>query len=47
MLIAYVGAEKEAEIRQVSQQWFNKLSVKTGIRESVYRYFIPTQPERF
>ncbi len=46
MLIAYVGKEKEAEIRQVSQQWFNRLFVKTGIRESVYRYFIPTEHER-
>lgn len=46
MLIAYVGAEKEAEIRQVSQQWFGRLFVQTGIRENVYRYFIPTEHER-
>ncbi|WP_029151651.1 DUF4400 domain-containing protein [Methylovulum miyakonense] len=45
-LIAYFGVEKEAEIRQTSQQWFDRLFVNTGIRESVYRYFIPTERER-
>ena len=45
-LIAYFGVEKEAEIRQTSQQWFDQLFVNTGIRESVYRYFIPTERER-
>jgi len=45
-LIAYFGVEKEAEIRQTSQQWFDRLFVNTGIRESVYRYFIPTEHER-
>ncbi len=45
-LIAYFGVEKEAEIRQASQQWFDRLFVNTGIRESVYRYFIPTERER-
>ena len=40
-LIAYVGVEKEAEIRRTSQQAFDQLFVKTGIRDSVYRYFIP------
>jgi len=45
-LIAYFGVEKEAEIRQTSQQWFDQLFVNTGIRESVYRYFIPTEHER-
>jgi hypothetical protein len=46
MLIAYIGNKKEAEIRQTSQQWFDQLFVKTGIRGSVYRYFIPTERER-
>ena len=46
MLIAYFGVEKEAEIRQTSQKWFDRLFVRTGIRESVYRYFIPTERER-
>jgi len=45
-LIAYFGVEKEAEIRQTSQHWFDQLFVNTGIRESVYRYFIPTEHER-
>jgi len=34
MLIAYFGVEKEAEIRQTSQKWFDRLFVRTGIRES-------------
>lgn len=46
MLIAYFGVEKESEIRQTAQQWFDQLFVQTGIRDSVYRYFIPTERER-
>ena len=46
MLIAYFGVEKDTEIRKTSQQWFDRLFVKTGIRESIYRYFIPTERER-
>ncbi len=46
MLIAYFGVEKDAEIRQTSQKWFDRLFVKTGIRENVYHYFIPTERER-
>lgn len=46
MLIAYFGVEKEAEIRHTAQHWFNQLFVQTGMRESVYRYFIPTERER-
>ena len=46
MLIVYFGVEKNAEIRQTSQKWFDRLFVQTGIRESVYRYFIPTERER-
>ncbi|MDP1615594.1 MAG: DUF4400 domain-containing protein [Methylococcales bacterium] len=45
-LIAYVGVAKEAEIRRISQQAFDQLFVNTGIRDSVYRYFIPTERER-
>ena len=46
MLIAYFGVEKDTEIRLTSQQWFDRLFVKTGIRASIYRYFIPTERER-
>lgn len=46
MLIAYFGVEKESEIRQKAQHWFDQLFVQTGMRDSVYRYFIPTERER-
>ena len=46
MLSAYFGVETDAEIRQPSQKWFDRLFVKTGIRENVYHYFIPTERER-
>lgn len=46
MLIAYFGVNKEAEIRHTAQHWFDQLFVQTGMRESVYRYFIPTERER-
>ncbi|MBD9362348.1 DUF4400 domain-containing protein [Methylomonas fluvii] len=46
MLIAYFDAKKEAEIRHTAQHWFDQLFVRTGMRESVYRYFIPTERER-
>lgn len=46
MLIDYFGAKKDAEIRQTSQHWFDGLFVQTGIRDSVYHYFIPTERER-
>ncbi len=46
MLIAYFGVEKDTEIRQTSQKWFDRLFVTTGIRKSIYRYFIPTERER-
>ncbi|MEI8573843.1 MULTISPECIES: DUF4400 domain-containing protein [Methylomonas] len=46
MLIAYFGIEKEAEIRHTAQVWFDQMFVQTGMRESVYRYFIPTERER-
>ncbi len=46
MLIAYFGVKKESEIRHTAQHWFDQLFVQTGMRESVYRYFIPTERER-
>ncbi|MEI8077934.1 MAG: DUF4400 domain-containing protein [Betaproteobacteria bacterium] len=46
MLITYFGVEKDTEIRQTSQKWFDRLFVQTGIRASIYRYFIPTERER-
>ena len=46
MLIAYFGVEKEAEIRHTAQHWFDQLFVQTGMRESIYSYFIPTERER-
>ena len=46
MLIDYFGAKKDSEIRMTSQRWFDRLFVKTGIRDSVYHYFIPTEHER-
>ena len=46
MLIAYFGVEKESEIRHTAQHWFDQLFVHTGMRESVYSYFIPTERER-
>lgn len=46
MLIAYFGVEKETEIRYTAGHWFDQLFVQTGMRESVYRYFIPTERER-
>ena len=46
MLIAYFGTKKEAEIRHTAQHWFNQLFVQTGMRESIYSYFIPTERER-
>lgn len=46
MLIAYFGVEKEAEIRHTTQHWFDQLFVQTGMRESIYSYFIPTERER-
>ena len=46
MLIAYFGVVKESEIRHTAQHWFDQLFVRTGMRESVYRYFIPTERER-
>ena len=46
MTIDYFGPRKDAEIRQTSRKWFDRIFVRTGIRESVYRYFIPTEQER-
>lgn len=46
MLIDYFGVQKDSEIRTTSRAWFDRLFVKTGIRQSVYHYFIPTERER-
>ncbi|WAR46108.1 DUF4400 domain-containing protein [Methylomonas rapida] len=46
MMIGYFGTKKEAQISQTAQRWFDRLFVSTGIRESVFRYFIPTERER-
>ena len=46
MTLEYFGPQKDTEIRQTSQKWFDRMFVRTGIRESVYRYFIPTEQER-
>ena len=46
MTIAYLGKEKDAEIRHTTKRWFDRLFVKTGAKETVYRYFIPSEQER-
>ncbi len=46
MIAEYLGARKDAEIRETSTDWFDRLFVRTGARENVYRYFIPSEPER-
>lgn len=46
MIVRYLGEAKDAEIRRTAQSWFDRLFVRTGARESVYRYFIPSEQER-
>ena len=46
MMIGYFGAYKESQISHTAQRWFDRLFVTTGIRDSVFRYFIPTERER-
>ncbi|NJA06457.1 DUF4400 domain-containing protein [Methylococcaceae bacterium WWC4] len=46
MMIGYFGAEKESQISYTAQRWFDRLFVTTGIRDTVFRYFIPTERER-
>jgi len=46
MVVVYFGVEKESEIRHTAQKWFDQLFVRTGIRQGVYHYFIPTERER-
>lgn len=46
MIDEYLGAGKDAEIRETATGWFDRLFVRTGARENVYRYFIPSEPER-
>ena len=46
MIVRYLGEAKDAELRRTAQNWFNQLFVRTGARETVYRYFIPSEQER-
>ena len=46
MMIGYFGADKESQISHTAQRWFDRLFVTTGTRDSVFRYFIPTERER-
>jgi hypothetical protein len=46
MIVRYLGEAKDAELRRAAQNWFDRLFVRTGARESVYRYFIPSEQER-
>ena len=36
MTVAYLGKEKDAEIRNTAKRWFDRLFVKTGVKETVY-----------
>lgn len=44
--LRFLGKPKEAEIRSQAEQAFDALFVRTGIRETVRHYFIPTEAER-
>ncbi|HVP12884.1 MAG TPA: hypothetical protein VMV94_17050, partial [Phycisphaerae bacterium] len=46
MIVSYLGATKDREIRRDAQDWFDTLFVRTGIQDSVWHYFIPTEAER-
>jgi hypothetical protein len=46
MIVSYLGAAKDREIRRDAQDWFDKLFARTGIQDSVWHYFIPTEAER-
>ena len=46
MTVAYLGKEKDAEVRDTAKRWFDRLFIKTGAKETVYRYFIPSEQER-
>jgi len=46
MIVSYLGATKDGEIRRDAQDWFDTLCVRTGIQGSVWHYFIPTEAER-
>lgn len=46
MIVSYLGATKDREIRRETQDWFDRLFVRTGIQDSVWHYFIPTETER-
>lgn len=44
--VRFLGAAKDAEIRRRADRAFESLFVRTGIRETVRHYFIPTEAER-
>jgi hypothetical protein len=46
MVVSYLGKEKDAEIRHTATVWFDRLFVRTGVKDRVYRYFIPSEHER-
>ena len=46
LTVAYLGKEKDAEVRNTAKRWFDRLFVKTDAKETVYRYFIPSEQER-
>ncbi len=46
MVVSYLGKEKDAEIRHTATAWFDRLFVRTGVKDRVYRYFIPSEHER-
>ena len=37
MIVSYLGKEKDAEVRNTAKRWFDRLFVKTGAKETVYR----------
>ena len=46
MVVSYLGKDKDAEIRHTATAWFDRLFVRTGVKDRVYRYFIPSEQER-
>jgi hypothetical protein len=46
MIVQYLGKEKDAEVQRAAKDWFQTLFVRTGIQDSIWHYFIPTEAER-
>ncbi|MCX7110938.1 MAG: DUF4400 domain-containing protein [Proteobacteria bacterium] len=46
MVVSYLGKEKDAEIRHTATAWFDRLFVRTGVKDRVNWYFIPSEQER-